>query len=160
MHEERPELFLRQCEALDAAELAELRAASLLEMALLRPSGAASFRRRARRELALMLKAERLAGWLLTIDGEVVGCACVVFWDRLPYPETSLHAEIAGVYVAPEYRRHGYARLLVSEALATARARGVRRVVLQPSRNSRTLYQEFGFNASGQMRLPVERPTS
>jgi GNAT superfamily N-acetyltransferase len=158
MQANRPELFLRQCDAADAAELAELRAASLLEMGLLRPSGAASFRRRARREFARMLRVERLAGWLLTIDGEVVGCACAVFWDRLPYPETSLHAEIAGVYVAPEYRRHGYARMLVAEALSSARARGVRRVVLQPGRNSRALYEAFGFNESGQLRLPVERP--
>ena len=42
MVEEIPAVFLRQADVVDAAVLAELRAASLLEMGLLRPSGAAS----------------------------------------------------------------------------------------------------------------------
>ncbi len=157
MVDQIPAVFLREADAADAADLAELRSASLLEMALLRPADAPAFRQRARHKFSSMLRDERLAAWLLVVNGELVGCASVVFWERLPYAETSLHAEVAGVYVAPEFRRRGFAALLVAEALATARGRGVRRIVLQPSRGSRTLYERFGFSDSGQMRLPVER---
>ena len=65
----------------------------------------------------------------------------------------SLHAELAGVYVAGPYRRQGIARELVSEALAAARARGVRKIVLHPTDRTRELYRSFGFSESGQMRM-------
>ncbi len=156
----RPEVFLRQVDLEETNILAELRAASLLEMGLLRPAAAAEFRLRGRRQFARMLREGRLAAWLLFVDGEPVGSAYAVFFERMPYPETSLHAEIAGVYVAPEFRRRGYASLLVTEALAAARARGVRRIVLQPGHGARGLYERLGFADSGQMRLPVEAPAS
>jgi GNAT superfamily N-acetyltransferase len=89
---------------------------------------------------------------MLLANGRAAGCACVVFFERLPYPQTSLHAELAGVYVATPYRRRGIARELVTEALAAARARGVRKIVLHPTDQTREFYRSFGFSESGQMR--------
>jgi GNAT superfamily N-acetyltransferase len=154
MVELRNRIHVRQADRFDAAALARLRVAALGEMGLLAPAEAPEFLARARAELWSMLGAERVAAWLLCIDDVVCGCACVVFWERLPYPGTSLHAELAGVYVAPEHRRRGYAAELIAEALATARAHGVRRVVLQPTDHTRALYARFGFGPSGQLRLP------
>jgi GNAT superfamily N-acetyltransferase len=145
-------LTLRQADAFDAAALAEVRVAGLIELGLLDPLAAAEFLPRARREYWTLLREEKLAAWLLVADGRVAGCACVLFWDRLPYPGTSLHAELGGVYVAPEFRRQGIARELVGEAIAAARARGVRRIVLNPTARTRELYRSFGFDESGQMR--------
>ena len=76
----------------------------------------------------------------------------MLFWERLPYPGTSLHAELAGVYVAPAHRRQGIARELVAEVISAARARGVRRIVLNPTALTREFYRSFGFDESGQMR--------
>jgi ribosomal protein S18 acetylase RimI-like enzyme len=146
-------LLLRAADALDAPALAELRAAALLELGMLEPFAAGAFAERARREYWTLLREDRLAAWVLQADGRLAGCACVLFWNRLPYPQTSLHAELAGVYVAPSLRRCGIARELIAEALATARSRGVRRVVLQPSAHARELYRSFGFTDSGQLRL-------
>jgi len=146
-------LALRQADAFDASALAELRAAGLIELGLLDPLAADAFLPRARHEYWTLLREDRLAAWMLQAGGRAAGCACVVFFDRLPYPQTSLHAELAGVYVAGPYRRQGIARELVTEALAAARARGVRKIVLHPTDRTRELYRSFGFSESGQMRM-------
>ena len=145
-------LTLRQADAFDAAALAELRVAGLIELGLLDPAAADAFAPRARHEYWTLFREDRLTAWLLIADGRVCGCACAVFYDRLPYPTSSLHAELAGVYVAPAFRRQGIARELVAEAIAAARARGVRKIVLNPTEQTRALYRSFGFNESGQMR--------
>lgn len=146
-------LALRQADAFDASALAELRVAGLIELGMLDPSAAHAFLPRARAEFWKLLREERVAAWMLLAGGRVAGCACVVFFDRLPYPRTSLHAELSGVYVAAPYRRQGIARELVTEALAAARARGVRRIVLHPTDRTRELYRSLGFSESGQMRM-------
>ena len=147
-------LTLRQADAFDAAALGEVRVAGLIELGLLDPLAADAFLPRARREYWTLLREEKLAAWLLVVNGRVAGCACVLFWDRLPYPGTSLHAELGAVYVAPPFRRQGIARELVGEALAAARARGVRRIVLNPTALTQDFYRSFGFDESGQMRTP------
>jgi len=139
----------------DAAALAALRTASLLELGLLGGGEAPAFRQRARREIASLLREERLIAWVLVADGRVAGCACVVVWDRLPYPGSSRHAEIAGVYVAPEFRRRGIARELVGEAIASARACGVRRIFIAPTDQTRDFYRAFGFDDAGWLRSPL-----
>jgi N-acetylglutamate synthase-like GNAT family acetyltransferase len=139
----------------DAPALAALRTASLIEMGLLGAAEAPAFRARARREIGAMLREERLIAWVLEAEGRIAGCACVVVWDRLPYPESSRHAEIAGVYVAPAYRRRGIARELVGEAIATARAHGVRRAFIAPTSQTRAFYRTFGFDESGWLRSPL-----
>jgi ribosomal protein S18 acetylase RimI-like enzyme len=146
-------LTLRQADALDAAALAALRVAGLIELGLLDPLAAGEFEPRARRECWTLLREDRLSAWLLVAAGRVAGCACMLYWERLPYPGTSLHAELCGVYVDPRYRRRGIARELVAEAIASARSRGVRRIVLNPTDATRALYRSFGFTESGQMRV-------
>ena len=149
-------LLLRFANCEDAAALAALRAASMLEIGVLGSGEATAFTERARRELWSLLRDERMIAWVLVVDGQLAGCACVVFWERLPYPDTSRHAEIAGVYVAPEFRRRGIARELVAEALASAHAHGVRRVFIAPTPRTRAFYRTFGFDDSGWLRSPLQ----
>ncbi len=153
MVELRTRVHIRQADEYDASTLAKLRVASLLEQDLLAPADVPAFERRAVGEFWTLLRSERAAAWLLDVDDRPRGCVCLVFWERLPYPGTSLHAELAGVYVAPEARRQGYAAELITEAIATARARGARRILLQPNPKTRDLYRRFGFAESGQLRL-------
>jgi GNAT superfamily N-acetyltransferase len=137
----------------DAPALARLRAQSLFELGLLPPAESATFERTAAAEFAALFALDRLESRLLACEGIIVGCASVLFWKRLPYPGTSLHAELAGVYVAPPHRRHGFAGELCAAVLATARARGVRRIVVHPSAAGLSLYSKLGFGESGQLRL-------
>lgn len=53
----------------------------------------------------------------------------MLFWQRLPYPETSWHAELAGVYAAPALRERGFVRVISSYLRARARERSTRRSV-------------------------------
>src|SRR5260370_30407805 len=145
-------VHLRQADRFDVPSLAKLRVEALVEMGLLAPADGAAFTPRALAELWRLYATDTAASWLLCADGGAVGCASVRFWQPLPYPGTSLHAELAGVYVAPEYRRRGYASELISETLATARARGGPRIVLQPTAQTRPLYRTFGLDGSRQRR--------
>jgi GNAT superfamily N-acetyltransferase len=145
--------YLRMAARADAAALARLRCASLRELGLISAEAGAALEPRAQCELFDAFDTGMLAGWLLVADGRVVGAALALFWRRLPYAETSLHAELAGVYVEPGFRRHGFARELCRETIAAARARGVRRIVVHPAGVARDFYRELGFNAGNEMRL-------
>lgn len=148
------ELYIARASIVDAYDLARLRAVSLVEMGLLKPLERGLFQQRAQREFVKLFREGRLAAWLLVADGHAMGCTCVLLWDRLPYPTTSLHAEVAGVYVDPALRGRGYAREMVREAISWARAAEVRKIVLHPSSAGRGLYEGLGFIDGNEMRLP------
>lgn len=150
---ERPALYLCQAKAYDAAALADLRAASLIEMSLLDASDRERFTIEARGELFRMLREERIAAWLLVDGDRAVGCATALFWMRLPYPNGMMHAEIAGVYVDPAYRGRGFARELIRDAIDAARGRGARNVVLHARPGTEDLYRGMGFVGSNEMVL-------
>lgn len=145
--------YLRPATRGDGFALARMRRASLLELGSLQPLDDVRFEREAAHAFEDLLRSDRLAAWLLVADGRIAGSASVVFWQRLPYPETSWHAELAGVYVAPALRHRGFARELCREAVDAARARGVRHIVVHPSSGSRTLYASLGFAEGNEMRL-------
>jgi ribosomal-protein-alanine N-acetyltransferase len=72
-------------------------------------------------------------------------------------------AEIADLAVAPEARRQGIGRALLSGALAELKAAAVRTVYLEvreSNRGARTLYEAYGFESVGRRRgyyrSPVE----
>jgi GNAT superfamily N-acetyltransferase len=144
---------LRRADRNDARDLARLRTASLLEQSLLASADAPAFATEAEMRFAALFCEGRIAAWILVSAGRVRGSACSIFWERLPYAGTSLHAELAGVYVEPAFRRSGFARELCREAIDDARARGARRISVHPSENGRPLYRELGFVAGNEMRL-------
>jgi GNAT superfamily N-acetyltransferase len=148
-------LCLRVATRDDAPALAALRAESLIELGLMGRGEAPAFVPRARRELTELFRDERLVAWVLDDGNGIAGCACVVLWNRLPYPGSSRHAELAGVYVAPSYRRRGIARELVGEALAAVRGERVRRIVIAPAAHMRDFYRSFGFDDAGWLRSPL-----
>jgi ribosomal protein S18 acetylase RimI-like enzyme len=68
--------------------------------------------------------------------------------------EKLLHcAELVGMYVAPEFRRRGFGRVLVDAALAHARSlpgmRQLRLTVNATNAAARSLYQTTGFDCFG-----------
>ncbi len=144
---------VRDATRADSVALARLRRASLEELGLIARGDELAFERAARAEFAARLAEDALTAKLLVCEDEIAGCASILFWRRLPYAGTSLHAELAGVYVAPRFRRHGFARALCEAALDAARERGVRRIVVHPSDAGRGLYRRLGFSESDQMHL-------
>lgn len=155
MVQESTTLSIRAAGQGDARALAALRARSLIEMGLLEGDARAAetFVDAASLHIEALFARERLAASILLEGSRPAGCACVVFWNRLPYPDGFTHAEIAGVYVVPEYRRHGHATALTRAAIAAARSRNVRKIVLYPAAEARSLYERLGFTAADQMQL-------
>jgi ribosomal protein S18 acetylase RimI-like enzyme len=147
------EPYLRAANIADAPILARLRAKGLVEQGLLPQLESESFIPTAQREFRRLFARNRIAAWVAVDGGEITGCASVVFWERLPYPGSSLHAEIAGVYVNPACRRRGLATELTREAIATARERGVRKIFLSPSAQAKNLYRRLGFTERNQLVL-------
>ena len=145
--------YLRPATRGDGFALARMRRASLLELGALQPIDDVRFEREAAHTFEDLLASERLDAWLLVTAGRIAGSASMLFWQRLPYPKTSWHAELAGVYVAPALRNRGFARELCREAVDAARARGVRHIVVHPSSGARSLYASLGFGEGNEMRL-------
>ncbi len=62
--------------------------------------------------------------------------------------------QIGNVYVPPELRRRGYARVVVARHLARVRAEGVRRAILFASGPAASrAYESIGFREEGSFTL-------
>jgi GNAT superfamily N-acetyltransferase len=151
--EERRARRIRRAFSFDAAALARLRAASLHELGRLDDDLAEAFARDAQADFTRLLAEDRLIAYVLCDGDEIVGSACAIFFERLPYPDGMLHAEIAGVYVAPPYRGRGWAARLVQAVVDATQQRGVRKTILHPSPLARSLYKRLGFEDEPAMRL-------
>jgi GNAT superfamily N-acetyltransferase len=146
---------IRAAQAADANALAGLRAASLIEQDYLRAPEREAFVRRACDDFARLFAHERLVAMLLVDDARPVGSACATYFERLPFPDGTLHAELSGVYVAPAYRGVGHASRLVGSIVGALRGSGARKTFLRPSPAARSLYARLGFvdDAVGVMSL-------
>lgn len=79
--------------------------------------------------------------YLATVDGDAAGCVALRRWD-------ATRAELKRLYVRPSGRGHGLGRQLTELALAAARERGYREVLLDTLPTMTTaqqLYLAMGF---------------
>jgi len=136
---------IRRADEADAQELARVRVASLIEQGYAPDGDPRPFAARAADDLVRLFRAGRLVAWVLCEGETIVGSACAVYFERLPFPDGSLHAELSGVYVAPSHRGAGHASRLVQAVVDEIRASGARRTFLRPSPGARSLYARLGF---------------
>jgi GNAT superfamily N-acetyltransferase len=93
---------------------------------------------------------QTIEDWLRILSLEPQGCFCVQSEGRVVATATLLcHdaslAWIGMVLTHPDYRKRGYARLLVEAALAEARYRQIRCVKLDATDQGEALYRSLGF---------------
>ncbi len=96
-------------------------------------------------------------GWLVQSGDEVVAGAGVNLQERVPVPgcyRVGLWAHIANFYTAPQHRRRGLARLLMTTILEWTRLHEVDHVTLVASDEGRPLYESLGFRPTSDMALP------
>jgi len=136
---------IRAAGAADAETLSRLRAASLIEQGHLSESERNGFARRAAGDITRLFADGRLVAMLLVDGGHGAGSACATYFERLPFPDGTLHAELSGVYVEPAYRCAGHGTRLVSAVVEAMRVSGARRTFLRPSPGARSLYARLGF---------------
>jgi GNAT superfamily N-acetyltransferase len=98
-----------------------------------------------RAELAGLLGPDLASGaliaWIAEAEGRAAGQAAL----RLARGT----GELMNVYVRPGFRRRGVGAALVRAALDEARALGLGRITLQPTEDSRRIYEREGFAAEG-----------
>jgi GNAT superfamily N-acetyltransferase len=96
--------------------------------------------------------------WVAVADGVIVGQVWLHVINKVPNPigESERHAYLSNLYVKPS-SRGGTGTRLLEAAMGWARASGIDRVVLWPSRRSVTLYLRHGFSHGGDV---MERKVS
>lgn len=93
------------------------------------------------------MERDRLAAWLCFDGAEAVASAALRIDPvrRGRGPAGAVDGYIMSIYTKPAYRRRGLAGGLLELAIADARKRGLRRLVLHPTEDGRPLYEAFGF---------------
>lgn len=88
--------------------------------------------------------------WVAVDGHQVCACGAMAFLQRPPYPGNpqGQDAYLLNMYTAPAWRGQGAARAILEAALADARGRGVRKVILHATEAGRRLYVKLGFLAS------------
>jgi len=113
-----------------------------------------------RAELSALLGPDLESGaflaWIVEVEGRAVGQAALRLLSGAPTPAgggrsraDGREAELMNVYVRPTYRRLGLGTALVAAALGEARARLLDRITLQPTDDSRRIYERAGFRPEG-----------
>lgn len=95
-------------------------------------------------------------GWFAVADeGAVVGGVGLWLRDGTPHPVdfSTQRGYIMNVFVEPEHRRRGLARLLLRALIAWCAEHEVRGISLHASDAGRPLYAALGFEDSNEMRL-------
>ncbi len=94
-------------------------------------------------------------GWI-TFDGDrpVASAGLMLMdWPPGPFdPVGEIRGYILNVFVEPEYRGRGLARVGVEACMAESRRRGIRVITLHASDAGRPLYEKLGFGATNEMR--------
>ena len=92
------------------------------------------------------LSTGKLLCWLAETGGRVVAQAALCLSD---HARTGGSGEILNVYTDPGHRGGGIGAALVGEAIAEARSLGLISIRLQPTMDSRRIYERAGFRRSG-----------
>ncbi len=85
-------------------------------------------------------------------EGRVVACQG---WRRIGW----LYAELCHLYVMPEHRNNGIAKLLVREATNRLPAKVILSTVLENNKICQAVLQKCGFYAAGKCSSPVSGRT-
>lgn len=113
------------------------------------------------REYGRLLKDGDLQHFVALEDGNVVACAVGLIKRDPPFCffRIPFYGFVADVYTIPENRRRGHARQLTQEVLSWLEQKGVRMVRLIPSGPAQPMYEQLGFQESGEMVLHIESST-
>ncbi len=104
------------------------------------------------------LKKEYFGWFALAPDGKIAGGVGILLQSSPPRPWEVQHqrAYLLNLYVYPEYRRRGVAKLLVETSVGWCRDAGYATVSLHASEVGRGLYASLGFHPTNEMRLRLQ----
>jgi GNAT superfamily N-acetyltransferase len=141
-------MIVRSAQPEDVARLAALKEA----WAQLSRPASESERREFAEDLAAWMRSQgqALVCHVAEIDGELVGMAWLVLFERVPdiHDRTRLTGDIQSVYVLPQHRQQGIGSALVRSLTDAADERGVPRVTVSANAAATAMYSAEGFVAS------------
>ena len=84
---------------------------------------------------------------LLEVDGAAIGQAMLCCSEQTPDEQNQAgrYAALFSVYIRPEYRGHGYMRVLLPALLAWAKEQGIGVVTASAEEKAVGLYESLGF---------------
>jgi GNAT superfamily N-acetyltransferase len=153
---------IRRATVSDADVIAWRRARMFQDMGDVSGDAFEILRAKARVRLKEWLESGDYIGWLATPADKletIVGGAGVQLQPILPRPlDASTIGEgwqgtIVNVFTEPQWRRRGISSLLVEEIVTWSKDQRIERLLLHASDEGRSLYEQFGFVASNEMRL-------
>ena len=80
-------------------------------------------------------------------DGKLLSTAAVIYYDLPPSytNKIGVRGYVTNVYTAPQHRRKGLSKMLLTELLKDAEKRGIKKLWLGASKDGRPLYEKLGF---------------
>ena len=80
-------------------------------------------------------------------DGKLLSTAAVIYYDLPPSftNKIGVRGYVTNVYTAPEHRRKGLSKMLLTKLLDDARSRGIKKLWLGASKLGRPRYEKLGF---------------
>ena len=155
------EFLLRVATLDNLDDLLRHRSAMLVEMGFSRDD-VAPVLSAARTYLQHALPDGSCRAWLALHEQEIIGGGFLVIadWPGVPRCAGPHCPWILNVYVEPEFRHKGVARLLMKQMIEYCRNAGFPFVSLHASEDGKPLYEKLGFEPTNEMRLNLETPQS
>jgi GNAT superfamily N-acetyltransferase len=97
-------------------------------------------------------------GWIVERAGDpVAGLGMMVIdWPPHPsHPSQAARGYILNVYVEPDHRGRGLAKMLMARATEAGRRRGLQLMILHATAMGRPLYEQLGWAATSEMSLSL-----
>lgn len=101
---------------------------------------------------------EKAVHFIIKENKEVVACAGGFIKEDIPYCfyQEEKYGFIGDVYVHPDYRNRGYARLLTSSVMNWFAQKDIHTIRLLASSGARHLYESLGFKSTDEMILNTD----
>ena len=137
-------MIIRKAELKDAALLSETRKLQLIDEGIAPDCDIDA-------ELDVFFKkwlvSENFLQLIAEEDGKLLSTAAVIYYDLPPSftNKIGVRGYITNVYTAPEHRRKGLSKMLLTELLKDAETRGIKKLWLGASKDGRPLYEKLGF---------------
>ncbi|HEY2470611.1 MAG TPA: GNAT family N-acetyltransferase [Terracidiphilus sp.] len=101
-----------------------------------------------------MIAEDKYAGWITSDGDRPIASAGLLILDWAPHfldPTGEKRGYILNVFVEPEYRGQGLAKMLTKECMEESRRRGLGVVALHASKKGQPVYEKLGFTMSNEM---------
>lgn len=153
---------IRKATKQDAVALAKHRVSMFQELGANLASGEqARLQDSSQKYFEELIPSDQLHGWLVEKKNNVISSGLLLLRRLPPIPKAlngGQEAYVFNVFTEKEYRRQGFARLVMKAMVEWCRDNGISRLSLHASDNARSLYKSLDFIQTNEMRWEISDP--